>query len=333
MTVTAQTNTTLEEIASVLLKHGSICVCGHTNPDGDCIGSTLALARALRAVGKDVVTLVADDGPVDDAFAFMAGFDGLAPASSFDGPCEAFVAVDAPNDERLGPAGCALRDRSALTVTIDHHAAPAAMSDLSYTDPDAAATTLLVWRLAGLLGLSADDPAWRDVAECAYAGLLTDTGRFMFQNTDSASLRAAAQMLDAGACPSRIAQRLFQEKSLAAVRLDALAADHMRIVADGKAALSWISIDDMTAVGARKADSESAVNVIRSIRGIEVACMLKEREDCIRGSLRAKGPVDVASLARKLGGGGHVAAAGFTLHCSLDEALELMQDALERLLS
>ena len=335
MTVTPETNATLAEIASALLKRRLICICGHVNPDGDCIGSTLALACALRAVGREVVTLVAGDVPAPRAFDFMPGFGGLMMASELDAgaPADAFVAVDVPNDERLGDDAVALRDASAFTVTIDHHAYPRRMSDLSYTEPHAAATTLLVWQLAHHLGISDDSPAWRDIATCAYAGLLTDTGRFMFQNTDALALHAAAEMFAAGIDAAGIAQRLFQDRTLASVEIDALAVRHAEFLCEGKAVLSWISLDDMQETGAEKDDTEGAINVIRSIQGVEVACMLKERDDCVRGSLRAKGDLDVASLARELGGGGHKAAAGFTLHCPMDEARATMHDALRRVVS
>lgn len=331
MTVTPQTNATLREIATALLGCGSVCVCGHANPDGDCVGSTLALAAALRARGVDAVALLADDAPLDPTLAFLPGAGELAFASGFSGGVDAFVAVDAPNEERLGEAACRVKDASPLTVTVDHHASPERMSDLSYTDPDAAATTMIVWRLARLLGLKPEEAALRDVAECAYAGLLTDTGRFMFQNTDADALALASEMVGAGIDPSRIAQRLFQDKTLASVRVDAAAVGHLRLLAQGRAAVSWISLDDMDAAGAEKADAENAVNVIRSVRGVEVACMLKERDDCVRGSLRSKGATDVSALARELGGGGHAGAAGFTLFCPLPEAVETMSGALERL--
>lgn len=331
MTVTPQTNTTLEEIAAQLMAHETFAICGHVNPDGDCIGSTLGLACALRGVGKTVFALVADDEPPSKSFAFMEGFDALIPASDFEGDFDVFVMVDAPNALRTGEAAEAVRERAKLTITIDHHAVPERHSDLSYTDPDSASTTLLVWQVASMLGFSEGDPALRGVAECCYGGLLTDTGRFLHQNTNYEALAGAAEMVACGISPGRIAMHLFQERTRASVELDSIAVSRMRVLGDGDVVLSWLTLEDMRKLDATKNDAENAIAPIRSIAGIDVACLLKEREDCIRGSLRAKNDVDVAAIAREFGGGGHRAAAGFTLECSLSEAISLMEKRLAEL--
>lgn len=329
MTVTPQTNTTLQEIAAELLKRDAIAICGHVNPDGDCIGSTLGLACALRAVGKAAFALVADDGPVDASLSFMPGFASLVPAAAFDEPIDAFVVVDAPGAQRIGEAAEAVRAAAPLTVTIDHHAVPERASRLSYTDPDSASASLLVWEVAKLLGISPQGEDMREVATCCYSGLLTDTGRFMHQNANLEAFQGAVEMMACGLDAARISTALFQQRTEASVKIDALAVDRMQVV--GRALLSWISIGDMEALGADKHDVENAIAPLRSIAGFDVACILKEREGCVRGSLRAKDGTDVAAVAREFGGGGHKAAAGFTLECGIDEAVRIMQDRLATL--
>lgn len=328
MTVTPQTNTTLDEIAAQLMAHGSFAICGHINPDGDCIGSTLGLACALQAVGKRAHALVADEEPVSRTFSFMKGYDQLVPAASFDDDFEVFVMVDAPNAIRIGESADAVRKRASCTITIDHHAVPERHSDFSYTDPDSSSTTLLIWEIASMLGISEESDAMRDIAECCYAGLLTDTGRFMHQNTNHEAFAAATEMIACGISPSRIAMHLFQERTRASVELDSIAVSRMRTIGEGDAVLSWLTLEDMHRLGATKNDAENAIAPIRSIAGIDIACLLKEREDCVRGSLRAKNDVDVAAIAREFGGGGHRAAAGFTLRCTLPEAIELLEARL-----
>ena len=331
MTVTPQTNATLSEIASELLKHDDIVICGHINPDGDCIGSTLALACALRAVGKSPHTLVADDGPVDPSLSFMPGFDELVFASAYDGPLDAFVVVDAPNPMRIGEAASKLKDASSLTMTIDHHAVPERHSDLSYTDPDSASTTMLIWELAKHMGISEDSDDMRRIATCCYAGLLTDTGRLMHQNTNEDAFRAALEMVSCGISPSRIAEMLFQSRTMQSVLVDSIAVSNMLRLGKGNVILTWISLDDMERIGATKNDAEHAIDQIRSIAGVDVACVLKEREGCIRGSLRSSDGTNVAAIAREFGGGGHDAAAGFTLECSLEDAIKTMESRLSAL--
>lgn len=331
MTVTPQTNTTLEEIAAQLMAHHTFAICGHINPDGDCIGSTLGLANALRAVGKEAHALVADNDPVRQTFSFMKGFDALIPASDFHDDVDAFVMVDVPNAMRIGEAAEAVRQRAALTITVDHHAVPERHSQLSYTDPDSASTTLLIWEIAKMLGISDESASLRHVAECCYAGLLTDTGGFMHQNTNHEAFVAATEMVAQGISVGSIATHLFQERTMASVQLDSLTVSHMQLIGQRDVVLSWISLDDMKRLDATKDDAENAIESIRCIGGINVACLLKEREGCVRGSLRAKNDVDVAAIAREFGGGGHKAAAGFTLECTLPEAISIMEHRLAEL--
>lgn len=316
MAATPQTNTDLAHIAAFLRERDNIVICGHVSPDGDCLGSQLALAAALRSLGKTATCVLVKDEPVDGSLAFLPGIADCVPAAQFTGVVDTFVAVDVPTRDRMGSAASALLDTCTGSVTLDHHAMDTTMTDLVYVDPDVASTTMLVWELAGLLG--ADRTG--DVATCCYAGLVTDTGRFQFQNTNGAALRAASEMVDAGASPSFVATCVYQHRSLASIRLESRAVSRIQFEAEGAAALTYLTLQDFAEEGAIKADAEPIIDVLRSIDSVRIACVLREQEGGVRGSFRAKDDSDVAAIARKLGGGGHRAAAGFTLYCSLDEA-------------
>ena len=149
-----------------------------------------------------------------------------------------------------------------------------------------------------------------------------------YQNTDAAAMRAASEMVEAGADPASVSRAIFQNRTLPSVRLEGIAVERMTFGAGGAYALSWLSCDDFEATGAVKADAEPIIDALRSVAGVRVACMLREQGDVVRGSLRAKDDTDVAAVARSFGGGGHVAAAGFTLSCTLDEARRLVDEAL-----
>lgn len=323
MAVTPQTNTTLEGIAEFLLAHDDLCICGHVSPDGDCLGSQLALAAALKKAGKRVVCLLAREDPIDPALSFLPGADALLPAKAYDGACGTFIAVDVPTPERLGDAA-AVQARASSTVTIDHHAVDRAMSDLSYTDPDAASTTMLIWRIVEAMGVGIDEP----IATCTYTGLMTDTGSFQHQNANAEAFELGARMVAAGANPAAIAQQVCQNRSVASLQLQRLAIEHMRFFAEGAIVVSWIARSEMDELGAVKADAEPLVDVLRSIRGVRIAAILREQEGEVRGSFRSKDGTDVAAIAREFDGGGHKAAAGFTLHRSLPEAVELVSERL-----
>ena len=329
MTPTSQTNTTLEEIAEVLRNHDTFAICGHVSPDGDCIGSQLALKNALESLGKSCVCLLAKDEPVDFGLTFLPGSETLTPAKAFKGNADVFIGVDVPSRERMGEDACSVLDECNLSITIDHHASDARMCDFAYIDPTSASCTMLIWDLAKIL-LAA--PSY-ECALCCFTGLVTDTGGFRFQNADARSFAAGGEMVSYGADPSLVSTNVFMNRSLASLQLVKLTLERLDTCAEGSVVLSWISNEDMAALGAGKPDAEPLINTLRSIRGVRVACMLKEQEDCIRGSLRSKDDTNVAEIAKSFGGGGHIAAAGFTLNCSLEEAIALVKEALVSALS
>lgn len=329
MAVTEQTNTTLNSIAETLSRYDSFAVCGHVNPDGDCLGSQLALALALEQMGKRVVRLLVRDEPIDAGLRFLPGADALVPASSFEGSVQVFIALDVPLVSRI-EAAAAIQDGAELKVTVDHHAVDSSMSDLNYVDPDAPATGLLVWDLIRCMDVTPS----AEIATCCYTALMTDTGRFQYQNTRSESFAAASEMVSAGASPAVCSREVYQRRSVSSLMLENRMLEHAICSASGSWVLSYLSLDDFSSCNAIKADAEPLVDILRSIDGVEVACILREHPENVRGSLRAKGDfLDVSLLARHIGGGGHKAAAGFTFERSLSEVRELMPLLLEALCS
>ena len=327
MAATPQTNTTLEQMARRMRECDDFVICGHVNPDGDCLGSQLALMHTLRALGKRAVCVLAKPAPIDRGLRFLPGADELVPACDFAGRVGAFVACDVPTPERIAD-GDAIRTRAEVRFTLDHHAADASMADFNYVDADAPACGMLAWELVKLL---AGDPS-PEAATCCYTALMTDTGRFQYQNADAAALRAAAEMVDAGADAAAISSEVYQSRSYASLMLERAMLGNLSMAPDGSWALSHVRHDDFERLGAVRSDAEPLVDVVRSIAGVCVACMLREQADGVRGSLRAKGDeIDVSALARRIGGGGHRAAAGFTFDGTLEEALRAMPAYLDGL--
>ena len=307
----------LPGIAAALLSADNIVICGHVSPDGDCIGSQLALYWALRSLGKKVTCLLAKDEPVDYGLLFLPGVEDMVPAADFDGRADAFVAVDVPNADRMGNEAKRLFNQTGETITIDHHLSDAPMSRVNYVESDAPAAAMIVWKLIPLLGVTPDVR----IATCCYAGLLTDTGRFQYQNTTAESLQMAGEMVSAGVDPALVACEVYQNRSRPSIALEKRMLERIEYHGGGQFAISYLKRSDFVETGAIKADAEPMIDVLRSIRGIRVACMLREQEGQVRGSLRAKDDTDVAVLARRFDGGGHKAAAGFTFKGSLDDAI------------
>lgn len=326
MAVTPQTNTTLAAMAERMKECDSFVLCGHVNPDGDCLGSQLALGLALESLGKRVTQLLVNPDSIERGLQGLPGANGMIPAEQFDGEVEAFIACDVPTSARMGAAGAA-QERAQVRFTIDHHAVETSMSEFNYVDPDAPACGMIVWELIGRLGVE-PTPA---MAHCCYMALMTDTGRFQYQNTTAEAFAAAAAMVAAGAAPFEASRDAYQSRSLASLELEKVMLSNMRVAPSGSWVLSYVTLEDFKRIGAVKADAEPLIDVLRSVDGVRVACILREHEENVRGSLRSKDDVtDVAKLARAIGGGGHKAAAGFTFEGVLDEALEAMPALLDK---
>ncbi len=325
MSVTSQTNVTLAQFAQALAQYESFALCGHVSPDGDCVGSQLALAAALRAMGKRATCLLAKPDALDAGLMFLPGACDLVPAASFAENVDAFIACDVPTLERLSDAA-EVHARAKAHFTIDHHAVDSCMAEFNYVDPDAPATGMLVWRLISEMGV---EPS-ADVAQCCYLALMTDTGRFQFQNTTAEAFALAGEMVRAGASPDVCSREIYQRRSFASLGLERVALENMQVAPSRRWVLSHVRLSDFDRLGAVKADAEPLIDVLRSLDGVSVACMLREQDDVVRGSLRAKGDdLDVAALARKIGGGGHKAAAGFTFKGTMEEALEALPPLLD----
>jgi phosphoesterase RecJ-like protein len=296
------------------------------SPDGDCIGSQLSLAAALRSLGKRAMCVLARDEDIEFGLRTLPGAGSLIPAVQVEGPIGTFVTVDVPSADRLGDAA-ALHSRAARTITIDHHLSRKPLSQANYIDSEAPACAMIVWKLLPYLGVEPD----RTMATCCFTGLSTDTGSFRYQNTTSEAFRLAGEMVAAGADPAQVAADVYQSRSFASLKLERLMLSRIHAHARGQVVVSYTTLDDYRRTGAEKIDAAPLIDTLRSVRGVRVACMLREQEGCVRGSLRAKDGTDVASIARRLGGGGHRAAAGFTVHGTLQEALDAVIAELARL--
>ncbi|MEG1512283.1 MAG: bifunctional oligoribonuclease/PAP phosphatase NrnA [Raoultibacter sp.] len=321
--ITPQTNTDLASLAGVLKDVKSVALCGHISPDGDCLGSQLALSWALRALGKKTICLLAKDDPIEGGLRFLPGVDEMVCASDFTDKADVFIACDVPSLERLGLAS-EVHARCALTITIDHHARDDSMSQLNYVDPAAPSTTMIIWELLKHLGVEVTPV----MATCAYTGLVTDTGRFQFQNTTHQAFIAAAEMSAAGADPSEVSREVFQNRSFASVMLFRRAIDHLEFDREAGFAFSYLTLDDFAQCGAVKSDAEPLIDELRSLSGVRIASILRDQGSEVRGSLRSKDATDVAAIAARFGGGGHKAAAGFTFEGPLDQAIVALRAAV-----
>lgn len=292
-------------VAVELRKASTVVVCAHVKPDGDAIGSVLALTLALRESGIPAVPTLADVEPAPASYDFLPGFGLFVPAAQLEPP-GVFVALDTPGPDRLGVAA-ELAAAADTLVVIDHHPDNSGFGTVNLTDSAAAATGLMVWRLLRAL----EQHPSPEVALCCWVALVTDTGRFAYSNTSPDALRDAAAMLEAGADAAEAHRMLYESRTAAAMALETRVLSRLTLANHGRVAYAWVEDADYPETGAHPWETEHLVDAVRALAGIDVALLLRVHSDGVRVNLRAKTGYDVSSVARRWGGGGHVAAAGF----------------------
>ncbi|MBM3319897.1 MAG: DHH family phosphoesterase [Candidatus Eisenbacteria bacterium] len=321
-------------VRRVINEQSSFLVTSHVNPEGDAIGSEVALAGFLRERGKSVRIVNPSPTPENCRFLDPKGeivlFDADRAGELLAG-IEAIFIVDLSSWPQLGPFADTVRRFQSIRVCIDHHRAPdAEIARISVIDETAAAAGLLVYELIRDTGAPISLP----IAEALYAALLVDTGSFRFSNTDARALRAAAELVGLGVRPERAYRDAFENRRGAFVRLLPLAFAALGSTSGGK--ILWVSVTRRMLEEARAdfEDTDGYIELLRAVRGVEVCALFKEVEEGrVRVSLRSTGKVELHRFAASFGGGGHAKAAGLTVEGSLEEAVRSVTAGLEALVS
>jgi len=296
-----------------------IAICAHTSPDGDALGSVLALAGIIRAgwEGKQVDCLLADDAPVPRIYEFLPGAGDMVRACNYEATPDLFIALDLPTIDRLNQAAEVCR-RSHKIAVMDHHPSREPFGDASVVRPDAAAAGVIVTEFALWLGIDIDP----DMAQNLLCAIITDTGRFQYQNADDEVFCVASHLVEHGASPSEVSLNVYQSFRVQYLHLKSLVLGRIKTFENGRIAYSYATQADLDRTGADLDECDGLIDVVRSVEGCEVAFFLKTVPGGkVRGNLRSKGELDVSGVARLMGGGGHKAAAGFTSNTDIDETL------------
>jgi phosphoesterase RecJ-like protein len=318
-----RTEASLAEIAQELRANERFLLTTHESPDGDALGSLLAMHQILEQLGKDsVMFLAAKEFPLPVEYRFLPLEEVFheAPADVVD---RVLVFLDCGNIDRM-PVGF-LRRGEAKILNIDHHHDNTRFGNLNLVDTDASCTAEIVFELAKLLGVEITP----QIAGALYVALVTDTGRFMYENTGAAAHRMAAELIEIGVDVHDTYRRLYERVPIEKLHLIARAIERMEIHHECKLAVTRISAQDYSETGASDALTEGIIDHVRSLEGMEVAAMIRDKTDDGRAarkvSLRStSGKVDVSAIARKHGGGGHRRAAGFSTDLSYEELVSFL---------
>jgi len=322
-------------IITALSKRQRFILSSHINPDCDALGSELALARHLQRLGKEIAILNSD--PIPAAYTFLNG-DGLIqtyhPEAHADliARADAVIVLDVSGGwQRLGRVGEALSMAGKFSICIDHHPTDAPFTDLHHIDPQAAATAELIFDLIGAMGGDLTLP----IAEALYTAIVTDTGYFRFSSTRPRTHRIAARLLACGVHSARIYRLLYEQQSLARMRLKGYMLQNISLTADGQIAWAGLSQETLRRFGVSHLDLNGFSGLPLQIGGVKISIFLVELPEGggVKISFRSDGSVAVNRLAAQLGGGGHVPAAGATVPGQLAEVTERALAEASRFLS
>jgi bifunctional oligoribonuclease and PAP phosphatase NrnA len=313
----------LEQVVEEIRGSQRFLLTTHEGPDGDALGSLLAMHQILRQLGKDsVMFLAAKEFPLPVEYRFLPLEEVFhePPADVVD---RVLVFLDCGNIDRM-PVEWLRRD-GARVLNIDHHHDNTRFGSVDLVDVEASCTAEIVYELARLLGAEVTP----EIASALYVGLVTDTGRFMYENTDARAHRLAAELIEAGVDVDDTYRRLYERVPMEKLKLIARALEKIERYEGGALAVSYISAEDYEATGASEILTEGIIDHVRGLEGTAVAAIIRDRTDggsaARKVSLRSTdGLIDVSAIARERGGGGHPRAAGFSTDLSYHELVEFL---------
>lgn len=305
------------KIKEVLLKSQEVTIVSHFQPDGDTIGSQLALAMGLEQLGKKINLVNKDSIP--KAYQYLAKWEEIKSWENSTSPGGVIVCVDCATVERTGYDISNYMDENSVLINIDHHISNSSFGTLNWIDPKAAATAELIYDLLGLLQVKIDG----NIANALYLGICTDTGSFLYENTTSTTHIVVADLINRGADINLLRNNYYENQSKEKIKLLSYGLNNLNFTANYKIAWTIIDLKTFNSIGAKDEDAEGLINYLKSIADVEIAIVFRElASERIKASFRSKVKADVNKLAAIFGGGGHSRAAGCTMKGSLKEVVD-----------
>lgn len=310
------------QIASILRRSRNVLIACHVAPDGDCLGSALALHLALIRLGVPAQVASADGVP--EPFLTLPGAGRVLTTPPTARP-DVGVAMECSTLDRAGTFAQTLADAT-VVINIDHHLSNAGYGQLVYWDTSAAAVGEQITKVIQAMRVPID----REIAQCLLTAVVTDTGSFRFPNTTAQTLRLAADLVDAGASVSEIVERVYETRSAASLRLLGMTLAGLRVSGDGRIAWAIVTPEMLAAAGATPEETTGIVGMLRQIRGAQVALLFEVAPEGVRVGIRSRDGARSNVIAEAFGGGGHQGAAGFTGTQPLDQMIAATLAEVER---
>ena len=312
--------TTLDSIVEEIKKAESIVVLTHETPDGDAIGSSLAMYNALKQIGKNVDVIIPE---CPRNFNFLTGYNEIKKEGKITN-YDLAITVDCATIERLN-GWQDYFDRANATINIDHHTKNGMFADYNYVNPASPACAQILIIVLEALNIKIN----KEIGECLLTGIITDTGGFKYQGVSSETFQFVAWLMQAGVNVSNVYKKALQIKTKSSFELEKIAMNRPEFLEDGKIAFTYITKQDEISVNAEPGDHEGIVEKGRDVEGVEVSAFLRQIEDkTYKVSLRANDYVNVSDVAMVFGGGGHVKAAG----CKINGTPEQIKTTLVKVI-
>lgn len=304
---------TLDNILDEINKANSIVILTHENPDGDAIGSGLALYNALKDMGKNPDLIIPE---FPRTFEFLPGADEIKKGSDIE-KYDLAISVDCATIKMLNGFANYF-ENAEVKISIDHHSTNTMFGDINYVSPDAPACAQILIVLLNYFKIEVT----KEIGTCILAGIITDTGGFKYSGVTAETFEFVAWLLNKGINVSKIYRKVLQTKTRANFELNRIASNRLEFFEDGKVAFTYITKEDEEEVNAESGDHEGIVETGRDIEGVEVSVFIRETDKGCKISMRSNEYVNVSDVCLLLGGGGHIHAAGVTMQCTIEQAKE-----------
>jgi phosphoesterase RecJ-like protein len=330
MNPTQNNHAIYSEIVAALKEGHSFSLSGHQNPDGDVIGSQLALAGLIRRFGADKIIDIQNNGPVPRFLSYLHGTDGIKNVTKVDGEYDVQIVFECSGAERMGGI-IDLKKQVKKVINLDHHLHNPNFGDINLVEPTTSSTCELIYKIFEHAGVTPS----KEEAIAMYSGMVTDTGWFRYGNTNAQTHMIASKLLACGVPIADLSERIYLSKSPEAIRLLARTLTNMKLIYDNRVAVLTLPVDVVNSIGATSDDTEDLVNYGLQIESVMASMILKEKKDppLVKVSLRSKGNVDINQVARLFGGGGHKNASGCALNMNLADAEAALTKEIARIFS
>ena len=319
----------VKEIAETIKKYDNYIITSHINTEGDAIGSELALFYLVKQLGKGAVVVNSDSVP--DRYRFLPGWDKVIIGD--DGRAKGYenaIIVDCPTVKRSGRAAKSVLN-SKIKINIDHHISNENFGDFNWVDPEASSCGEMIFKLYREMGLNINE----EIATVLYVAMLTDTGSFRYDSTTCETHRIAGELIKLGVKPAKIAEKVYETKTLGDIELLSKALSTVKVTNDGKIAYLYVTKEMLDETDTAPDRTDGFVNFARAIEGSEISIFFRENiEDPqkVHVGFRSKGRINVNVLANKFGGGGHPKASGCLIVGNLDDVIKKILKTTEEFL-